>query len=65
MSDDDEVQYIKKQKTIHYGSLEDAERARLEAQGETSNDSEPPATSAAPQVQESSGWYTKTKMFEF
>ncbi|KAJ8921763.1 hypothetical protein NQ315_008388 [Exocentrus adspersus] len=54
MSDDDEVQYIKKQKTIHYGSLEDTERARIEAQNETSNDSEPPPTSATPQVPESS-----------
>ncbi|KAL1505929.1 hypothetical protein ABEB36_005377 [Hypothenemus hampei] len=27
---DDEVNYVKKTKTIHYGSLEDSERARLE-----------------------------------
>lgn len=32
MSDDeDDVVYVKKQKTIHYGSLEDSERARLAA----------------------------------
>lgn len=29
MSDDEEIVYVKKQKTIHYGSLEDQERARL------------------------------------
>lgn len=27
MSDDEEIVYVKKQKTIHYGSLEDQERA--------------------------------------
>lgn len=32
MSDDEEeVTYVKKQKTIHYGSLEDQERSRLAA----------------------------------
>lgn len=29
MSDEEELVYVKKQKTIHYGSLEDHERARL------------------------------------
>lgn len=29
MSDDEEIVYVKKQKTIHYGSLEDQERTRL------------------------------------
>lgn len=29
MSDEEEIQYVKKQKTIHYGSLETAERAKL------------------------------------
>lgn len=29
MSDEEEITYVKKQKTIHYGSLEDQERARL------------------------------------
>lgn len=29
MSDDEEITYVKKQKTIHYGSLEDQERIRL------------------------------------
>lgn len=54
MSDEEEVQYVKKTKTIHYGSLEDSERARLEAQEEDSNDSEQPTTNE-PQIQESSG----------
>lgn len=43
MSDDDEVLYVKKPRTIHYGSLEDSEKARLaalEAGGESSNDGE-------------------------
>lgn len=42
MSDDEEVLYVKKPRTIVYGSLEDAERARLaaEAAGESSNDAE-------------------------
>ncbi|XP_022201719.2 U4/U6 small nuclear ribonucleoprotein Prp4 [Nilaparvata lugens] len=31
MSDDEEVLYVKKQKTIHYGSLEEQERQRLAA----------------------------------
>lgn len=28
MSDDEDTPYVKKTKTIHYGSLEDAERSR-------------------------------------
>lgn len=43
MSDDDEVLYVKKPRTIHYGSLEDSEKARLaalEAAGDSSNDAE-------------------------
>lgn len=31
MSDDEEILLVKKQKTIHYGSLEETERARLAA----------------------------------
>lgn len=54
MSDEEEVQYAKKVKTIHYGSLEDSERARLEAQEEDSNDSEKQTTNE-PQVQEPTG----------
>lgn len=40
MSDDEEITYVKKQKTIHYGSLEDQERTRLAtlAVGEIEND---------------------------
>lgn len=54
MSDDEEVQYVKKVKTIHYGSLEDSERARLEAHEDESNDSEQ-QTTTEPQPQEPSG----------
>lgn len=39
MSDDEDLVYVKKQKTVHYGSLEEAERARLAANaGESSDD---------------------------
>lgn len=50
MSDDDEAVYVKKPRTIVYGSLEDSERARLaaEAAGESSNDAE--ESSAPPQT---------------
>lgn len=40
MSDEEEITYIKKQKTIHYGSLEDQERARLASLTVTENDSD-------------------------
>ncbi|KAL7732408.1 hypothetical protein ACLKA6_004381 [Drosophila palustris] len=31
MSDDDDIQYVKRQRTVHYGSLEETERKRLAA----------------------------------
>lgn len=37
MSDDEEI-YVKKQKTIHYGSLEDAERIRQIVDGPDSDE---------------------------
>lgn len=40
MSDDEEITYIKKQKTIHYGSLEDQERIRLGILNASENDGE-------------------------
>lgn len=40
MSDDEEITYIKKQKTIHYGSLEDQERIRLSSLAFAENDGE-------------------------
>ncbi|XP_060865398.1 U4/U6 small nuclear ribonucleoprotein Prp4 [Metopolophium dirhodum] len=40
MSDDEEITYVKKQKTIHYGSLEDQERIRLSSLAFTENDGE-------------------------
>lgn len=64
MSDDEDLIYVKKQKTIHYGSLEDTERARLaalatkaepkEEDSESSDDSksdedEKPAPTKAPE----------------
>jgi len=38
MSDDEDLVYVKKQKTVHYGSLEEAERARLAAVVETTDE---------------------------
>lgn len=38
MSDDEDLVYVKKQKTVHYGSLEEAERARLVAVAESSEE---------------------------
>ena len=32
---DDEISYVKRQKVIHYGSLEDKERERLSTRGHT------------------------------
>ena len=40
MSDDEDIVYVKKQKTVHYGSLEEAERARLAAAAAESSDEE-------------------------
>lgn len=56
MSDDEDLLYIKRQKIIHYGSLEEKERARLAAEkekkteeeaDETKNDSDEETTSEA------------------
>lgn len=38
MSDEDEVQYVKKPRNIHYGSLEETEKARLAAAQESANE---------------------------
>lgn len=38
MSDDEEITYVKKQKTIHYGSLEDTERIRQIVDGPDSDE---------------------------
>jgi U4/U6 small nuclear ribonucleoprotein PRP4 len=40
MSDDEEITYVKKPKTIHYGSLEDQERLRLASLSTIENDGE-------------------------
>uniref|UniRef100_A0A0C9R7Q8 Prpf4_0 protein n=1 Tax=Fopius arisanus TaxID=64838 RepID=A0A0C9R7Q8_9HYME len=40
MSDDDDPVFVKKMKTVHYGSLEDAERARLAAGDDIEDDKE-------------------------
>lgn len=38
MSDDEEVQYVKKPRNIHYGSLEESEKARIAATQESSSE---------------------------
>jgi hypothetical protein len=57
MSDDDDVQYVKKPRTIHYGSLEDAERARLAAAdgNDDSNEKAEGVSANPPQVHISTG----------
>lgn len=50
---DDEVPYIKKLKSIHYGSLEESERARLEQKDDVKSDDEDSTT--VPQVHVSNG----------
>jgi hypothetical protein len=40
MSDDEDILYIKKKNTIHYGSLEEQERARLSTVALKSGDSD-------------------------
>lgn len=45
---DDEVTYVKKTKTIHYGSLEDAERTRIEATQEEDDGDSSDSNSEAP-----------------
>lgn len=46
MSDEEDV-YVKKIRTIHYGSLEDSEKARLTLEATEDNSNE--GTSSAPQ----------------
>lgn len=46
MSDDDEIMYVKKQKTIHYGSLEDTFEARLKQKRNDPGESNNPNTTA-------------------
>ena len=45
MSDDEDVHYIKKPKTVHYGSLEESERARISAASTETNDEKNGASS--------------------
>lgn len=40
MSDDEDVIYVKKQNTVHYGSLEEQERKRLAANKDVDDDQE-------------------------
>lgn len=61
MSDDEDVLYVKKQKTLHYGSLEEQERIRLSAvasvptstavSADSDGEAEAPTTVALPSVE--------------
>lgn len=63
MSDDDDIIYVKRHKSIHYGSLEEQERARLVASiaNENSNDEGGPLSVVAEssQIHISNGKYMK------
>lgn len=52
MSDDEDITYVKKQKIVHYGSLEEGERARLSAANAESSDDEKDVTNS---IETSSG----------
>lgn len=60
MSDDDEV-YIKRTKTIHYGSLEDAEKIRLSSL-DTNDAHTDDGPSAPPQIHTSTGKYIRQNL---
>ncbi|PSN50362.1 U4/U6 small nuclear ribonucleoprotein Prp4 [Blattella germanica] len=47
MSDDEDILYVKKQKTIHYGSLEEQERVRVSALPMKSGDSDEEGNSSS------------------
>lgn len=50
MSDDEDAPYIKKTRTIHYGSLEEAEKVRLTTGDGNDNSNEKPETSGPPNL---------------
>lgn len=50
MSDEDEVVYVKKQKTIHYGSLEQAMLQQLRSEAAENNGSSATTTSSSSAV---------------
>lgn len=57
MSDDDDIQYIKRQRTLHYGSLEETERKRQNAAASsaTTAGAPPPASSSGSAGREGGG----------
>lgn len=61
MSDDDDIVYVKRHRSIHYGSLEEQERARLAASNanENSNDEGGPSNTGveSSQIHISNGKY--------
>lgn len=61
MSDDEDIIYVKRHKSIHYGSLEEQEKARIIASesNQNSNDESGPSTTPAEssQIHISNGKY--------
>lgn len=49
MSDDEEIVYVKKQKTIHYGSLESAMEERMRESRMEAESSGPSSSSVVPE----------------
>ncbi|KAH8266160.1 hypothetical protein KR038_007453 [Drosophila bunnanda] len=47
MSDDDDIQYIKRQRTLHYGSLEETERKRQNAAAASATTAPPASASSS------------------
>ncbi|TDG53155.1 hypothetical protein AWZ03_000698 [Drosophila navojoa] len=52
MSDDDDIQYIKRQRTLHYGSLEETERKRQAGAASSVTGTTPAATTTAAQLED-------------
>lgn len=58
MSDEEEVQYVKRQKTIHYGSLEATERAKMvKNEGGTNGESIADIVKETPQIHTSNEYF--------
>lgn len=56
MSDEDDAVYVKRTRTIHYGSLEDGERARIVSL-ENIEDHNTDGPTTVPQIHASTGNY--------
>lgn len=64
MSDDDDIIYVKKHKSIHYGSLEEQERARL-AHNDDSNEAGASNSAENAQIHTSNGKIISENLFTY